>query len=310
MTTLSFEISATVHHYQDFLDSLQCSWNMETWFWILGWVLSILTMAGNGFIVFLVCRKRHLRTKTNAFVVSLAVADFLMGMSSVPSQFFCKIASGCNPEGLLAGGVDYIRWIFAYASVANLCSLVLDRYMAVVRPLTYLTFMKRRRVIQLISLSWIIPVTFVGFVSSLWLSFKKPIINTISGWVCMVFEVMSFVVIIFCFASMLFVSCKHARSARKIARQLRFNHHVFLKTQDKSAVKMMATVIGLFLVSYGIALRCSFVYILSGNTPCNDNQYKVPLLVLNSAANPLAYAAFKRDIKKELKRMIYSMLGS
>ena len=121
----------------------------------------------------------------------------------------------------------------------------------------------------------------------------------------MIFEFLSFVIIIVCFASMLFVAWKHYRSARTLAKQLRFNQHVLRKTQEKAAVKMMAVVIGLFLASYGIALRCSFVYILSDNTPCNDNQFKVPLLVLNSAVNPLAYAVFKRDIKKEFKRFIH-----
>ena len=47
---------------------------MEAWFWILGWSLSLLTLAGNGFIIYLVWSKRQLRTKTNVFVVSLAVA--------------------------------------------------------------------------------------------------------------------------------------------------------------------------------------------------------------------------------------------
>ena len=32
--------------------------------------------------------------------------------------------------------------------------------------------------------------------------------------------------------------------------------------------------------------------------------YKIPFLVLNSAINPLAYAFFKRDIKKEFKRLV------
>ena len=36
---------------------------METWFWILGWILSILTIAGNGFTVLLVGGQRRLRTK-------------------------------------------------------------------------------------------------------------------------------------------------------------------------------------------------------------------------------------------------------
>ena len=56
---------------------------METWFWILGLVLSFLTITGNGFTSFFVCSSRNLRTKTNAFIVSLAVADlFTEGVST------------------------------------------------------------------------------------------------------------------------------------------------------------------------------------------------------------------------------------
>ena len=40
---------------------------MESWFWILGWFLSILTIIGNGFIIFLVCKKRQLRTKNYSY---------------------------------------------------------------------------------------------------------------------------------------------------------------------------------------------------------------------------------------------------
>ena len=47
-------------------------------------------MVVNGFVIFLVCSKRQLRTKTNEFVVSLAVADFGVGMIVVPSFFFLQ----------------------------------------------------------------------------------------------------------------------------------------------------------------------------------------------------------------------------
>ena len=36
----------------------------------------------------------------------------------------------------------------------------------------------------------------------------------------------------------------------------------------------------------------------------DDKEYKIPLLVLNSAINPVAYAFFKRDIKEEVERHI------
>ena len=104
---------------------------------------------------------------------------------------------------------------------------------------------------------------------------------------------------------MLHVVRKHNRTARSLAKQLRFNHQVFFKTQEKSAVIMMGIVIGLFVLCYGIYMRCTFVLIFSaGQIPCNDHQFKIPILVLNSAVNPLAYSFFKRDINKEIKRRI------
>ena len=275
---------------------------METWFWILGWSLSILTITGNGFIIFLVCSKRQLRTKTNAFVVSLAVADFCVGMSVVPPMFFCEMATDCNPQSTW---LSTVRWLFGYASVTNLCSLVLDRYIAVVKPLKYLTFMKRRRVIQMVSLSWGIRVV-ISTISGLnWYVFKIPLLFDVFFWISVIFfEFLPCLILIFCFASMLHVVCKHDRASRAIGKQLRFNHRVLFKTQERSAVKLMAIVIGLFLLCYGAYIRCTFVLIFNGRKPCNDEQYKIPLLVLNSAINPVAYAFFKRDIKKEIKRRI------
>ena len=136
--------------------------------------------------------------------------------------------------------------------------------------LRYLTFMKRRRVTQIIFTSWAIPVTFSVFVSFLWFSWKKPV--TIIGWFCHVFEVLLCGIVIFCFVCMLRVVWKHERSVCLLAKQLQFNHQVLGKTEGKSTVKRIAIVVGLFLISYGIALRCSFVNFLDSNKPCNDLQ--------------------------------------
>ena len=108
---------------------------METWFWVLGWALSVLTITGNGFIIFLVGRNRPLRTKTNAFIASLAVADFLVGVGVVPSLFFCEISGdGCKWSRAWSTWLpSLIRWLFGYASAFNLCSLVTDRYIAIVK---------------------------------------------------------------------------------------------------------------------------------------------------------------------------------
>ncbi|CAH3150349.1 unnamed protein product, partial [Porites evermanni] len=137
---------------------------MESWFWILGWFLSILTITGNGFIIFLVCKKRQLRTKTNAFVVSLAVADFCVGISAFPLLFLYEMTRGRNfsPALYKGKGMLIVRWLFQDVSVVNLCSLVLERYIAIVIPYKYVTFMARRRVVQMIFVSWTITVIFLN----------------------------------------------------------------------------------------------------------------------------------------------------
>ena len=281
---------------------------METWFWIVGWFLSILTMTGNGFIIFLVCSKRQLRTKTNAFVVSLAVADFCVGMSIVPLDFLCDITSGCKWPRAWLPWMHLIKWLFRYTSVTNLCSLVLDRYIAVVKPLKYLTFMTRRRVIQMIFFSWVFPLGFVILTctAALLIHSNLKILDIIFSCLIMIFcELLACFILIFFVGSMVYLVFHHERAARTLAKQLRFNHCVLYKSHEKTTVKIMVTVIvvGLFLLCYGTLIRCSILVLADFRSQCNDKAYKILLLVLNSALNPLAYAVMKRDIKKESKRV-------
>ena len=274
---------------------------METWFWVLGWFLSILTMAVNGFVIFLVCSKRQLRTKTNTFIVSLAVADFGVGMLAVPSRFFCSLATECAPPSREELIVRFVRVFIVYTSGTNLVGLVLERYVAVVKPLKYLTFMKRRRVIQMVVTSWGIPFLFTLTIVSIELGAIDRA-RTIGGYLYLLFEVILCVYLIFFLASMFFVIYSRDRT---LAKKLQFNHVVArAKTQNKvSAVKWVALITCVFLSCYGIMMRCSFLFLIGQS--CNDYHFKISLQVINSGINPIAYAFFKRDIQQECKRLLF-----
>ena len=264
---------------------------METWFWVLGWFLSIITMTGNGFIIFLVCSRRHLRTKTNAFIVSLGVADFCVGMNVVPLLFFLELIGQSHSKGL-DKGLKLVRWLFQDASAMNMCILVLDRYIAVVKPLKYLTFMTSTRVIQLISFSWVVTVGIILVESSLLFTSKGKLVLI---WLIIVlFFFLPSVMIVFCCASMFRVVHMQNRTANVLGRKL-----CFYRRREKSALIMMAIVTVLFPIYCGSYIRCVFINIW--NDQCNAFNYSVPMLILNSAVNPLAYAFFKRDIKNEIK---------
>ena len=261
-------------------------------------------MVVNGFVIFLVCSKRQLRTKTNAFVVSLAVADFGVGMIVVPSRFFCSLATECTPrskEGLI---VLFVRVFIVYTSGTNLVSLVLERYVAVVKPLKYLTFMKRRRVIQMVLTSWGIPFLFAVTLVSIKLSGIDRA-RTMSSYLYLLFEIILCVILIFFLASMFFVVYNLNSRNRILVKQLRFNQlFTRAKTQNTSAVKWVALLTCVFLSCYGIMMRCSLLFV-TGNKSCNDFYFKIPLQVINSGINPIAYAFFKRDIKQECKRLLF-----
>ena len=200
---------------------------VESWFWILGWFLSILTITGNGFIIFLVCKKRQLRTKTNAFVVSLAVADFCVGISAFPLLFLYEMTRGRNFSPALYKGVLISRWFFQDASVVYLCSLVLERYIAIVKPFKYVTSMHGHRVVQMIFFPWAVTVIFILLESSLWIGLKSSFILKIFIWLVITFfEFLPCCLVIFCLFCMLRVVYKHKRAVSILTRQLRLNHCV------------------------------------------------------------------------------------
>ena len=71
-----------------------------------------------------------------------------------------------------------------------------------------------------------------------------------------------------------------------------------LKTShgEKSAVIMMGIVIGVFIITYGMYLHCSFLILFdtTGMASCDDVKYKIPVLVLNSAINPPGLCFFQK----------------
>ena len=240
------------------------------------WLVSLHSDHKWKWIYYLPCLQQTAApTKTNAFIVSLAVADFFVGLSTVPSLFFCQEEGDCN------GLSNDLRSLFPFASVVNLCTLVLERYVAVVMPFKYLTFMKRRRVFLVIFISWAIPVITA-------LAFFR--MDRLCPGQCLLYDIIISINIfflaflpccglIFCFASMLPVVYKHERAARVLAKQLHFNHRFLFKIQEKSAVKMMAIVIGVFLLANTFALRCGYILLFKTGKTCDDEEYKIPLLV-------------------------------
>lgn len=121
---------------------------------IIASVLSILTVAGNVMVMISFKIDKQLQTISNYFLFSLAIADFAIGLISMP-LFTVTTILGYWPLGPFVCdtwlALDYLA---SNASVLNLLIISFDRYFSVTRPLTYRAKRTTTRAAIMIGAAW------------------------------------------------------------------------------------------------------------------------------------------------------------
>ena len=146
---------------------------MSNWYWLTAWLPSLLAIIGNGLVIYLIRSRPRLRTLQNRFVLSLAIADFCVGTCYYPGHVICNFLLDSKCNVMIR---DDIAVYMIYSSVSNLCAMAIDRYIAIVRPLRYLTLMTTTRAKILTTIAWMIPMV-VYFIPAICVSLKLFSIN-------------------------------------------------------------------------------------------------------------------------------------
>ncbi|XP_053651791.2 dopamine receptor 2 [Cherax quadricarinatus] len=116
---------------------------------------AVSTIFGNGLVIVAVARERYLHTVTNYFIMSLAVADCLVGALVMP---FSALYDSFDYWPFGTDFCDVWRSfdvLASTASILNLCVISLDRYWAITDPFSYPSRMSPRRACMLIALVWV-----------------------------------------------------------------------------------------------------------------------------------------------------------
>ena len=283
---------------------------MENVLDLIGWLLSILTATGNGFVIFVVAKNRRLFSSANWFVLSLAVADFGVGIAVFPSSYLCYYSMACNSRVYVA-----FFWFFLHSSVTNLCSLTWDRYIAIVHPLMYNTSMTERRPGMVILTAWLISFAislslFVGMYATT----SKTALKVLRLTGVSAFDIIFCALLFYAVVRILVVArAQSHQEAEETARELQLSSNVSstppeaagnLRRGRKHNTSRFIIALVVFFLGCYVVVNCLILCItFSCRVSDNASQMLVLLLVLNSAVNPLVYAFLKSDIKKEIKRL-------
>ena len=124
---------------------------------ILGCII-LATICGNVLVLLAVYVNSHLRSTTNYFIVNLAVADLLLGITVLP---FSATLETLNywPFGFAMCDIwasTDVLW--CTASIMTLCVISIDRYIGVTRPLQHSTIITERRAFVIIICVWFLSI--------------------------------------------------------------------------------------------------------------------------------------------------------
>ncbi|XP_015687986.1 5-hydroxytryptamine receptor 2C [Protobothrops mucrosquamatus] len=129
----------------------------KNWPALLILVIIVLTIGGNILVIMAVSLEKKLQNATNYFLMSLAVADMLVGILVMPVSLITILYDYAwpLPKQLCPIWIS-LDVLFSTASIMHLCAISLDRYVAIRNPIEHSRFNSRTKAIMKIAAVWTI----------------------------------------------------------------------------------------------------------------------------------------------------------
>lgn len=295
---------------------------------ILGMII-FAAIVGNTLILASLYRYTCLQTKTNAFVLNLAIADLFLAVFAMPFTLVSSIKYEWMFGKAMCQILGALNSVFCEASILTLSFVSLERFVAIVFPLKYETMITPKRVKLVIGYIWFQAVFCASstFVFSEFAFLKFESICTVD-WghgvaytlvFAIVFLYVPFLVTAVLYCVILQTAIKQRRRIEVIKvgeittercsqqREKPGAVNGFKKTKkEHKATVMIAIVVGTFCICWfphSVGVFC----ILDPRCNFNDSFYVVTtwLAMLNSAMNSLIYGLMNRTFRRAFKSVLF-----
>ena len=98
-------------------------------------LVALIAVIGNAMVVIVFNKERRLRRRTNYYIVSLAIADFLVGLLGIPFAILASVGLPTNLHACLF--TISLLVVLCTISIFCLVAVSVDRYWAILHPLAY-----------------------------------------------------------------------------------------------------------------------------------------------------------------------------
>lgn len=98
-------------------------------------LVAVAAVIGNAAVIIVFQQEKRLQRRTNYYIVSLAFADFLVGLLGVPFAIMASVGLPRNLHGCL--GTITILVALCTISIFCLVGVSVDRYWAILHPIKY-----------------------------------------------------------------------------------------------------------------------------------------------------------------------------
>ncbi|XP_073349456.1 trace amine-associated receptor 1-like [Pagrus major] len=272
--------------------------------------LSVATICGNLLVIISIIYFKQLHIPTNYLILSLAVADLLVGVVVFPFSMAFTITLCLYHEDLSCKIRDSFDVSLCTSSILNLCCISIDRYYAVCQPLTYRTKISVHVTVIMILVSWGISVLigiaiiFAGFSHGTcedMCSVDVVLANTMGP----VFSFYLPAIIMLCIYLKIFLVAQTQVNSIQNTTCQSTKSGAIVSKMERKATKTLAIVMGVFLLCMIPHFLCIVFQPLAYKTaPVPVIETLNWLTLSNSMLNPFIYAFFYRWFRSAFRMII------
>ncbi|XP_042621652.1 trace amine-associated receptor 13c-like [Cyprinus carpio] len=274
-------------------------------------LLSAWTVFLNLLVIISISHFKKLHTPTNLLILSLAVADMLVGLIVMPIEATRLI------ETCWYFGETFCRLFFTVmgllfsASLSNLVLIAVDRFVAVCHPLLYPQKITTTKTLIIVSLCWFCSSAYnTGMVTSIshkkYACYGECTIKLTFDWT-VIDLFLSFLIpctlIMTLYLRIFYVAHQQVKVINSLVKG---GKHINDCSVKRKSERKAALTLGIIVTVYLVCWIPFFILSFTGNTGMASTTAYILLWILyiNSGLNPLVYAFFYPWFKMSVKHIL------